>query len=73
MINLSFKVRQQSSAPHSLKLGYLSNYMYLNFESNVSIKSLEFCPSPHVKHVKIMFILMTSEFENLFFHFNFFS
>ena len=45
--------------------------MFLIFVSNVSIKTLICCPSPHSKHVKIMFIFMTGYFKDLFFHFYF--
>ena len=51
----------------------ISATRYLIFNSNASIKSLDFYPSPHVYHVKIMFVLLISEFENQFIHFYFFN
>ena len=49
----------------------ISVTIYLVFNSNISVKSLDFSPSASGQHVKIIFILMIGKFENLFFYFYF--
>ena len=60
-----------SRQPPAQKTWNILGTIYLIHESNTSIKSLDFSPSVHVKHIILILLLMTGEFMNLYFHFYF--